>query len=346
MTFASFAIQALQLITLTVVLAASALLSARLFGHAVSVGCICLFSVHNIKYSHNTTLTISCSCARFAFHIPRPSNPRWGSFTAYDYDYSDTVCRVSVAKLHADLWIFPKAFKHTAGPWTSVELHDFRLLVISSKTFPGWVAGLRRNLVNTILSGEYLRLDDFKTSVVLGPDATSGADRYDQPVEKPVIEDERTEPDDDEARVSASARHFHVRNWQGRNYMFGAIDAQLRRSWVDDRGSFVMIAENSVWAKVQSPEERQITPLYSWRQIPMSILYFPSDLAKLYFDPLSFVDLHIPRADITFDDFRMRDAELVRQCGEMVARKFNEGGKELTGFLWDVFLSALLELTG
>jgi hypothetical protein len=33
----------------------------------------------------------------------------------------------------------------------------------------------------------------------------------------------------------------------------------------------------------------------------------------LYQHPMTFLDLHVERADITFDEFRIRDAELVIQ---------------------------------
>ncbi|KAJ2989490.1 hypothetical protein NUW54_g8766 [Trametes sanguinea] len=49
--------------------------------------------------------------------------------------------------------------------------------------------------------------------------------------------------DDDELRFSVLARRVHINNTEGRVYTFGAIDAQMRRNWVDDRGSFAMVAE-------------------------------------------------------------------------------------------------------
>ena len=42
---------------------------------------------------------------------------------------------------------------------------------------------------------------------------------------------------------------------------------------------------------------------------PLSV---PLHLKTLVCDPLRFVDLEVPYAYIQFDDFRMRDAELVR----------------------------------
>lgn len=45
----------------------------------------------------------------------------------------------------------------------------------------------------------------------------------------------------------------------------------------------------------------------------LSLFEFPVNLFTLYERPLSFVDLYVTQANITFDDFRVRDAELVVQ---------------------------------
>lgn len=56
----------------------------------------------------------------------------------------------------------------------------------------------------------------------------------------------------DELRISAGVRRYLARNWQNRLYSFGAIDAQWRRSWVEERGSFNMIVVDAKWTKQHS----------------------------------------------------------------------------------------------
>lgn len=46
-----------------------------------------------------------------------------------------------------------------------------------------------------------------------------------------------------------------------------------------------------------------------WKEVPTFVY-------KIFYDPLLYLNLHIPKADIQFDDFRVRDAELVSQIFE------------------------------
>lgn len=46
-----------------------------------------------------------------------------------------------------------------------------------------------------------------------------------------------------------------------------------------------------------------------WKEIPTFV-------HNVFNDPLLYVNLHVPKADIQFDDFRVRDAELVSQIFE------------------------------
>lgn len=62
--------------------------------------------------------------------------------------------------------------------------------------------------------------------------------------------------DEDEVRLGALARRVHINDTQGRMCTFGSIDAQLRRNWAEDRGSFAMVAEECGWVRVHFPFER------------------------------------------------------------------------------------------
>lgn len=68
--------------------------------------------------------------------------------------------------------------------------------------------------------------------------------------------------DQDEMRMSASTRGLHLNNREGRIYTFGKIDAQLRRNWTAERGTFVMVAEECRWIMV--PCRSQMDHVPSW----------------------------------------------------------------------------------
>jgi hypothetical protein len=80
------------------------------------------------------------------------------------------------------------------------------------------------------------------------------------------------------------------------------------------------------------------------RQLARSIFYFPSEIFKICRDPLSTVDLFIPRTDITFDDFRIRDAELLRQGAMTLKAHWDASGHIYHELLWDNFISGVLTI--
>lgn len=67
------------------------------------------------------------------------------------------------------------------------------------------------------------------------------------------------EQEQDEVRISSYARGFMTNNKEGRMYTFEAIDAQLRRSWTENRGSFVMIAKESRWMRVPCLSQMEVS---------------------------------------------------------------------------------------
>jgi len=126
--------------------------------------------------------------------------------------------------------------------------------------------------------------------------------------------------DQDEMCISAYARQLHLNNFEGRAYSFGAVDAQFRRNWTADRGSFVLIAKESRWVRVHWTFEREKTKSW-WFQVFSSILQFPYDLAHALHYPMTSINLYVSRVDAHFDDFRTRDAELVLQSISVIREK-------------------------
>ncbi|CCL98894.1 uncharacterized protein FIBRA_00901 [Fibroporia radiculosa] len=154
------------------------------------------------------------------------------------------------------------------------------------------------------------------------------------PRRPPPFEDMHT----DELRVSAVAQQLHLYNAQGRVYTFQRVDAQLRRDWDTDRGSFVMIAEDGRWERVPWPYQREFTPW--WTQFFTSMAQFPLDLWHTLCFPMSAVNLYVPRADIMFDEFRIRDAALLVQSFTILREKSIRHGIN-----WgDLFLDAALQI--
>ncbi|KAI9069696.1 hypothetical protein FKP32DRAFT_1671173 [Trametes sanguinea] len=164
-------------------------------------------------------------------------------------------------------------------------------------------------------------------------DALAHADEY------------KTQPlrahDDDELRFSVLARRVHVNNTEGRVYTFGAVDAQMRRNWVDDRGSFAMVAEECRWVKVHFPFER-VAPRAWYTQLVSSVFHFPIDLIRTFNYPVSSLNLYVTRTDVTFESFRLRDAELFRQGIQLVREKAITSRIDWS----DVFFDALLDAFG
>lgn len=77
------------------------------------------------------------------------------------------------------------------------------------------------------------------------------------------------------------------------------------------------------------------------RQMISAIVYFPSDLVKLYMDPSLSFDLYVPRADITFDNFRIRDAELLRQGFTLLQQRLSQKDSSITDVISDALVHAM-----
>ncbi|KAI0673996.1 hypothetical protein C8Q78DRAFT_1076941 [Trametes maxima] len=144
--------------------------------------------------------------------------------------------------------------------------------------------------------------------------------------------------DDEELRFSVVARGVHINNKEGRIYTFGRADSQMRRNWAADRGSFAMVAEECRWVRVHYPFERVASNRW-FTQLISSLLQFPFDLLQALSSPVDSVNLYVTRVDVTFDSFRLRDAELVRQGISLVREKAIKSRIDWS----DVFFDALVD---
>lgn len=81
-------------------------------------------------------------------------------------------------------------------------------------------------------------------------DGSSPADHIDPP--PPFLNREV-----DELRTTISVSQLHLHNPDARIYTFRTINAQLRRDWDSNRGSFVLVAEEGRWIRVHRPYQRE-----------------------------------------------------------------------------------------
>ncbi|KAI0707615.1 hypothetical protein C8Q76DRAFT_859880 [Earliella scabrosa] len=366
-------------------------------GSRLTIGRLAFSAAHDIHYeaivgNKTYTFAFNASSLTWRFHLPRAPNPRWATITCNSIYYTSTTGEISTARIEVILWFFPVLFRQTSGPWVNVTLDDLRIKVYHSSATPYFVQRLRENLVGTMLTGEVLRADVFRTSMRMSglterprdkptgftqpgdklyagePAAERHGDRgEDEPNEveegddtdntdytedtddtddgcesdsDAVEEDEGapyghtnelsfesedpTKPlrrhNDDELCFSVLARQLHIHNTEGRIYTFGSIDSQIRRDWTQNRGSLAMVAEECRWVHVHFPFER-VAPRSWWTQLFSSFFHFPSDLVHTFKHPVNNANLYVSRLDVTFDSFRLRDAELLKQGFYLIREK-------------------------
>ena len=270
----------------------SYLLNRPFHGHKLSIGRLTLSGAHNIKYSATVdyatyTYTFTAASLSWRFHLPRASDPCWCTITCASIFYASSTGDISTTCLEVVLWFFPVLFRHTAGPWANVNIDGLRVRVFRSTETPYFIQRLRENLVGTLLTGEVLRADVFRTTFrfaglserpedkpVAYPKSDEGLgtsddeDTSDSEYQEADDEEEeenedskyRTKPlkpyDEDEMSFAVLTRGLHINNREGRIYTFGRIDSQIRRDWVRDRGSLALVAEECRWVRVHFPFER------------------------------------------------------------------------------------------
>jgi len=193
---------------------------------------------------------------------------------------------------------------------------------------------MRQNLIDAVLTGDVLQLDEFSTKLKLGGASKVLVKRED---------DVESESSSDEVQVTATAKGYRILNKEGRHYTFGGVIAQLRRDWVRGTGSFTMIAEKSKWERIPRPSMHLEFSTIS--RLVLTLIQVPVDLFMFYQHPMSFIDLNVERADITFDEFRIRDAELVIQGLTLLEQHAKRNGfgtvSEVGNLLFDMMLYSL-----
>ncbi|KAK7040172.1 hypothetical protein VNI00_009978 [Paramarasmius palmivorus] len=285
-------------------------------------------------------------------------------------DHYVTIDCVKVA-----LWLFPSLSGHPPARRTLafVELHDFRIQVHSSQRTPRWVEKLRRNLLYTVLNEEIRLLENADLKLEMHTAKSRNFkldDDSDEDGEVPRSNGHAygTEPStggdaecNDEAKVTFFADNWHTYNHiNSRLYEFGRIDAQLRRSWTREEGTFVLVAQECRWNRILSEEE--LAEQRSSVESPSLLHRLASSLhlsschhllramastaRYLYTSPMSLVDLYAPRVDVTFDHFRIHDAELY-QHGSLFLKRYMDERQLWSADIWrDVLLSGVASIIG
>lgn len=286
-------------------------------GHRLTIGHLAPSAAHDIRYEATLgendkpySLSFNASALTWRFHVPRAPNPRLCTLTMRSIYYTSTTCDISSAQLEAILWFFPVLFRQTSSPWTDIALDDLRILIHTSTKTPYFIRRLRNNLVSTLLTGEVLRADVFRTSMRFSGLTEHPEDKptgFSRPTHKPsahdpdgyrhkkvkdededeavetdddengyasdsdsdsdteAISDEHasmrpTKPlktqDDDEIRFNILARQLLMHDTDARIFSLGRLDSQIRRDWSQNRGSFVLVAEECRWVHVHLPFER------------------------------------------------------------------------------------------
>ncbi|KAJ3757214.1 hypothetical protein EV360DRAFT_84226 [Lentinula raphanica] len=305
---------------------------ARLFG---------LFSIHIAPLSiaispfswSGATRRLAVGELRIFFHLPLRNRLRWATVIVRNVNYRSegsqhfTIAEASLTIIFPFSILQDSTSSSRSAPM-SLSLDDFRLRIPSSQNTPSWVVALRRNIVYTILNEETQRLDQFKLKTIF---STLEMQR------RSGDEGDISENSKDESRITHHSSEWHIYNHAIRRlYHFGQLAAQLRRTWVDDTGSFTLIAQDCHWIR-QLPCTRDENPvcarnfLHDLFNQARSMIFFirrvPAMLRTLYYCPTSIysvsyvVDIHICRTDITFDCFHISDAEPLRHGAEALRRR-------------------------
>jgi hypothetical protein len=84
------------------------------------------------------------------------------------------------------------------------------------------------------------------------------------------------------------------------------------------------------------------------RQIFRGVYRFPLNLFRIYYDPMSILNISIPQCDITLDNFRLRDAELLKQAALKLKQEYCDFEIRHPGIVeeiaWDIFVKTIPSL--
>ncbi|KAL1752064.1 hypothetical protein FB107DRAFT_220704 [Schizophyllum commune] len=303
---------------------------ASWFGFTLSVGRIGLLSIGDITYTHRKSAQYRIGHISFRPHVPHKYHPYWGVFTLEDYEAKDDLCHVSLGRLITTLWFLPAFFAPTPNTLASVTLDDFRVRVWSSSQTPTWLARLRYNVISTVLRGEHLRVGCLRTQIKFAAPAGQPEREFGREFKAPRVPGLGRM----EMRTAVTARGWHLKNWQSRLYIFEEVDMIWRTGLDAEWSSLALVAQSCHWLSTLdaifsrihfSPYSQFIRPLLQWT------LLLPF---QLYKSPTSAMDLSITRMDILFDQFHLRDAEIIHQTEDWV-RTVNSDDLGLGTYMWD-----------
>ncbi|PPQ79787.1 hypothetical protein CVT24_010112 [Panaeolus cyanescens] len=201
------------------------------------------------------------------FHRPRFTAPYFLSISAVDLECKESYAHTSIERCTIRLLLFPIQLGFSAGPWIETHFDEFRVHVYGSKNTPEWLGKMRDNIVHAILAGETIRLNSLKTKLYLsksmdvqtsetpGDGTLSKKQEYVDGHDDTVVHDSTDAKTDkqerDDVRVRGSASQWHIFNPKNRRiYSFDSVETELRRSWLESRGSLVLITEECRWTKV------------------------------------------------------------------------------------------------
>ncbi|KAF9535710.1 hypothetical protein CPB83DRAFT_842202 [Crepidotus variabilis] len=331
-------------------LLSAAMLAPLLFGSLVFIFRIFGYTLH-FRHLHvfdlsvegislvSPTYTLAIGKLSLRFHLPTSRKPSWAVIVAEECDFKDADCAVTFLRGASTLWFFPVFFRQTSGPWITTSLDGFSVIVFTSENTPRWVQLLRNNMIYTILDGETIRLNNLKSRIQFST-LTGSKEGYNGQVEKPGL---RPDEQHDEIKLHLEVSQWHIVNVRRRMYTYGDVKALLRRNWAEDHGSLIVCSEGSKWTKMPALAQQEAYRKSStFGQLFHSLYSFPSELFKIFRDPLTTVDLDVLGCDITFLYFRIRDAEILKQGAMKVRRDYQKFDDSHPGVLmtltWDMLM--------
>ncbi|KAI0317240.1 hypothetical protein OF83DRAFT_1083714 [Amylostereum chailletii] len=217
--------------------------------------------------------------------------------------------------------------------------HALQIRIFSSACVPMYIKVVREAIVKTVVLGSIERAGGARLDVVLGEVVSDGT-RQDRDQGGVEVEG----GGDDDILLMHTAENLVMHDRLDRLYTFRAVSACMRRTWggplpEDDggiggsgeswegRGGFEMEVDDAWWVRCDGgAAEKHLTAenLLGGDDVNDDAGDFEVQETLSWYsvwrDPFSMLDLHFLKATVSFDAFRMRDAELVRWGFEGIAR--------------------------
>ncbi|KAF9056065.1 hypothetical protein BJ165DRAFT_1522016 [Panaeolus papilionaceus] len=300
-------------------------------------------------------------------HYPRYNAPYFLTLSVNNLESREPYADSSMRGLTIRLLLCPVQLGFTAGPWVECHFDRFRVRVLGSQNTPIWLGKMRDDIVHTILTGDTIRLNSLKTKTYISKSTSErSVDEQEDTIyvekQEPVTADldqhltdtaevksHQQSPggnkvEQDDVRVCGTASQWHIFNPKNvRVYSFDCVEADLRRSWSDDRGSMVMINKMCRWTKVAWAHETLWATGCSKTGPSLTLWGFLSGLMSLlYLFPIAIIDatemvnIYITRMDITFDDFHIKDAQMLKEGLAKLKQEYVTINQKHPGLLDDV----------